>query len=152
MAVAKQIRRGYRADIAFDGENVVPGGALVLVQDGVIVGVEPSSAPAPDGFEVTYLSGTTLLPGLIDTHSHLCGNNQPDALDRLPALSADELDKVVEAALAAQLAAGVTAVRDLGDQQWAVVDRHRNRRHGPTVVASGPPITSPGGHCATMGG
>jgi imidazolonepropionase-like amidohydrolase len=142
----------YRADAAFDGDRVMAGGALVLVHDGMIIGVEPASAAVPDGCPVTYLPGTTLLPGLIDAHSHLCGNDQFDALDRLPGLSADEIDQTVEAALAAQLAAGVTAVRDLGDHRWAVVDRHRDRPTGPTVVAAGPPITSPGGHCAAMGG
>ena len=142
----------YRADVAFDGERVLAGGATVLVRDGVIAGVEPAAAAVPDGCPVTHLPGTTLLPGLIDTHSHLCGNDQPDALDRLPGLSPDQLDQSVEAALARQLAAGVTAVRDLGDSRWAVVDRHRHRPDGPTVVAAGPPITSPGGHCASMGG
>jgi imidazolonepropionase-like amidohydrolase len=148
----RQRQRGYRADLAFDGEKVIPGGALVLIEDGVITGVQPGSAPAPDGWEVTYEAGTTLLPGLIDTHSHLCGNSEFDALDRLPGLRPAELDAAIEAALAAQLAAGVTAVRDLGDRQWAVVDRHRHRATGPTIVASGPPITSVGGHCAAMGG
>jgi imidazolonepropionase-like amidohydrolase len=142
----------YRAELAFDGERIMAGGALVFVRDGVIAGVEPASAAVPDGCPVTHLPGTTLLPGLIDTHSHLCGNNRGDALDRLPGLSIDELDRTVEAALATQLAAGVTAVRDLGDQEWHVVDRHRNGPQGPTVVAAGPPITSPGGHCASMGG
>jgi imidazolonepropionase-like amidohydrolase len=112
----------YRADAAFDGDRVMARGALVLVNDGMIIGVEPASAAVPDGCPVTYLPGTTLLPGLIDAHSHLCGNDQFDALDRLPDLSADE------------------------------VDRHRDRPTGPTVIAAGPPITSPGGHCATMGG
>jgi imidazolonepropionase-like amidohydrolase len=143
---------GYRADIAFDGEKQIPGGALVVVGNGVIIGVEPGCALAPDGCKVTYEPGTAVLPGLIDTHSHLCGNNEPDALDRLPGLSPDQLDAAIEAALTAQLAAGVTTVRDLGDKQWAVVDRHRERPDGPTVVASGPPITSAGGHCAIMGG
>jgi imidazolonepropionase-like amidohydrolase len=142
----------YRADVAFDGEAALPGGALVLVRDGVIVAVQPGSAPAPDGWPVTYLPGTTLLPGLIDTHSHLCGNSLPGALDRLPGLGAAELDETVAASLAAQLAGGVTTVRDLGDHGWAVVDRHRGRPDGPVVVASGPPITSAGGHCASMGG
>ena len=59
--------RGYRADIAFDGERALPGGALVLVEDGVIVAVEPGSAAAPDGCPVTHLPGAALLPGLIDT-------------------------------------------------------------------------------------
>ena len=142
----------YRAEIAFDGEQVMAGGALVLVRDGVIIGVEPASVAVPDGCAVTHLPGATVLPGLIDSHSHLCGNDQPDALDRLPGLSADEIDQTIEAALAAQLAAGVTGVRDLGDHGWAVVDRHRDRPAGPAVVAAGPPITSPGGPCATLGG
>ena len=145
-------RHGSQADLAFDGEKAIPGGALVLVEDGVITGVVPGSALAPDGCEVTYLPGATVLPGLIDTHSHLCGNSDFSALDRLPGLSPGGLDEAIEAALATQLASGVTAVRDLGDQQWAVVDRHRHRPSGPTVVASGPPITSAGGPCFAMGG
>jgi imidazolonepropionase-like amidohydrolase len=146
------MKQAYRADVAFDGEQAIPSGALVLVRDGVIVGVEPGSAPSPAEYTVSYRPGTTLLPGLIDTHTHLCGNNQLDALDRLPGLTAAELDETIVAAMARQLARGITAVRDLGDQAWAVVDRHRKAPDGPTVVASGPPITSPGGHCAQMGG
>jgi imidazolonepropionase-like amidohydrolase len=144
-------RVALRADTAFDGERVLPDGAMVLVDDGVIVGVEPASVPAPDGYEVRYRPGTTLLPGFIDAHSHLCGNGALDALDRLPGLDPGALDAAVDAALAAQLAAGVTAVRDLGDQAWAVVER-RGRGSGLTVLASGPPITSVDGHCAAMGG
>ena len=55
-------RHGYRADLAFDGEKTIPGGALVLVEDGVITAVEPGSAPAPDGWEVTYLPGAPCFP------------------------------------------------------------------------------------------
>lgn len=141
--------RGYRADRAFDGERVVHGGALVLVEDGKIVGVEPGDAAVD--CPVTHLPGTTLLPGLIDTHVHLCADSQPFALDRIPEMSADELDAVVEKSLRDQLMAGVTAVRDLGDHHFAVVDRHRDG-DGPTIVAAGPPITSAEGHCWSMGG
>jgi imidazolonepropionase-like amidohydrolase len=141
---------GYRADRAFDGERVLPGGALVLVDDGRIVAVGPARSPAPADVPVTALPGTTLLPGLVDTHVHLCGDGGPRALDQLPELTTAEVDRIVAAALQRQLAAGVTTVRDLGDPGWAVVDRAP--RSGPTVVAAGPPITSPGGHCWSMGG
>jgi imidazolonepropionase-like amidohydrolase len=146
------VRRAFRADTAFDGERVLPGGVLVLVEDGRFAAVAPAGTPPPPGWELVYEPGTTLLPGLIDAHTHLCGNSAPDALDRLPHLSDAELDTTVDEALAINLAAGVTALRDLGDQNWAVVDRHRDRPGRPAVVASGPPITVPGGHCATMGG
>lgn len=143
-----------RADRAFDGERELPGGALVLLDGGRIVAVLPGAAPAPDGVPVTHLPGTTLLPGLVDAHVHLCGDGGPDALTRVPAQTAAEREDVVATALRAHLAAGVTTVRDLGDHHWAVLGRAgRGPRAGePRVVASGPPLTSPGGHCSSMGG
>jgi imidazolonepropionase-like amidohydrolase len=144
--------RGYRADRAFDGARALPEGALVLVEGREIVGVEPASAPAPAGCEVTDLPGATLLPGLIDTHVHLCGDSGPRALDQVPELSAEELERVIATAEQQHLRAGVTAVRDLGDHRWAVLDRIAADGGGPTVVGAGPPITSPGGHCWSMGG
>ncbi|WP_029432419.1 amidohydrolase family protein [Blastococcus sp. URHD0036] len=144
--------RGYRADHAFDGDRVLPGGVLVLVEDDRIVGVDPASAAAPAGVEVRYVPGTTLLPGLVDTHVHLCADAGSRALDTIAGRSAEALDAGIEEALRRQLAAGVTGVRDLGDHSFAVLDRHRDPAGGPTVVGSGPPITSPGGHCWSMGG
>ncbi|MDQ3735074.1 MAG: amidohydrolase family protein [Actinomycetota bacterium] len=145
----------YRADAAFDGERFLSDGVLVIVDGSRITAVAPGSASAPSDCEVTYLPGTTLLPGLIDTHVHLCGDDSPQALDQFFELSADDLEGIITAALQAQLAAGVTAVRDLGDYQWAVVDRGRALDDGriePTVVASGPPVTIENGHCWSMGG
>ncbi len=141
---------GYRAERAFDGERVLAGGALVLVEDGRIAAVQPAATAAPDGVPVTALPGTTLLPGLVDVHVHLCGDNGPRALDQLPELTAGQVDRIVASSLQQQLAAGVTTVRDLGDLDWAVVERAP--RTGPTVVAAGPPLTSPGGHCWWLGG
>jgi imidazolonepropionase-like amidohydrolase len=143
---------GYRAPRAFDGERFLPGGALLLVEAGSIVAVEPASAPAPDGCPVTDLRDATLLPGLVDTHVHLCADSGLRALDQVPELSPDELDAVISTAEVQHLRAGVTTVRDLGDHHWTVLDRARAGRTGPTVVAAGPPITSPGGHCWSMGG
>jgi imidazolonepropionase-like amidohydrolase len=144
--------RGYRAPRAFDGERFLDGGALVLVEDGVIAGVEPATAAAPEGCPVSDVPGGTLLPGMVDTHVHLCGDGGPRALDQLPELGPAALDAVVTAAEQACLRAGVTAVRDLGDHRWTVLERAGREGIRPTVVAAGPPITSPGGHCWSMGG
>jgi hypothetical protein len=69
-----------------------------------------------------------------------------------PKLGDIEIDAIVATSLAAQLASGVTAVRDLGDARWNVVDRHRAHPQGPTVGRSGPPITCVNGHCAGPSG
>lgn len=142
----------FRVDKAFDGDRVLPDGALVLVRDELIVGVESGSAAAPSDCEVIHLQDATLLPGLIDTHVHLCGDSSPSALDKLPGLDPDQLAAIIDASLTSQLAAGVTAVRDLGDMQWAVVERRETPAGRPWIVASGPPITNVDGHCSNMGG
>ncbi len=144
--------RAYRADTAFDGEAVVPGGALVLVEGDRIVGVERGSAATPADCEVVHMPNATLLPGLVDAHVHLCADGGRQALDQLPELSPHDIDQIINRSLRQQLTAGVTAVRDLGDHEWAVVERSRTADGRPTVVAAGPPITSIRGHCSSMGG
>src|SRR4051795_8714735 len=144
------MRHAYRAEHAFDGDRVLPSGALVLVEDTTIAGVEPATAPVPEGWELHDLPGTTLLPGLIETHTHLCGDSGPRALDQLGELDDDAIGAIVVGSLRAELAAGVTTVRDLGDSRWLVVDG--DYPDGPRLVASGPPITSVRGHCSNMGG
>lgn len=143
----------------FDGERYSGGGVVVVVDGPRIVSVGPAGT-TPAGCELIRFDGCTVLPGLIDAHVHLCCDSGPGALDRIPSFTAAELDAVIENSLRMQLASGVTTVRDLGDRDWAVVDwraRHADAAQPatqvlPTIVASGPPITIPDGHCWNMGG
>ncbi|MFI0483484.1 amidohydrolase family protein [Actinomadura sp. 9N215] len=135
----------------FDGERSLDAPALVLVENGRIAGVEQGT-DAPDGWPTRRYNGTAL-PGLIDAHVHLCADGGPGALDRVAEFTQEALHDTIEASLRLHLAAGVTTVRDLGDYQDAVLEwRSRDRPRLPTVVASGTPITSAGGHCASLGG
>ena len=60
------------------GEPVEPG--TVVVRDGTIVAVGPSDrVRIPRGAEVRDLTGRVLMPGLVDTHSHLGGVSGGDA-------------------------------------------------------------------------
>jgi imidazolonepropionase-like amidohydrolase len=153
--VARQV---IRAPHAFDGERARPGGASVFVEDGLIAGVEPADAPVPEGWRLVDVPDATLLPGLFDMHSHLGCDSHDGALDRMASDDDARLDEVIDDSLRRQLAAGVTTVRDLGDRNWSVVRRRDLARTAedptpaPTIVASGPPITTPDGHCAFMGG
>ena len=51
----------------------------------------------------------------------------------------------------AALRGGVTTVRDLGDRGYLSLGL-RGQAGLPTIVAAGPPITTPGGHCHYLGG
>jgi imidazolonepropionase-like amidohydrolase len=145
-----------RANHAFDGEDFRPGGATVLLQNGRIVGVEPAAYQPPSDCELVDYGNATVLPGLIDTHVHLVGNSEVMALERAARYSPEQIDEVVSESLRRHLAAGVTTVRDLGDRRFSVVqwrDAQRQVDDGlPWIVASGPPITTPGGHCGYLGG
>ncbi|MFG1915223.1 amidohydrolase family protein [Micromonospora sp. NPDC048898] len=135
-------KHAVRAARMFDGERLVDGGVLILLDDERIADVRRGWAEAP----VREEPDGTVLSGLVDAHVHLCADAGPDALGRLAERSETDLDAVVEASLRTHLAAGVTTVRDLGDWRGAVL-RWREwavRNDLPTVVGSGAPITSVG--------
>ena len=144
-----------RAERAFDGERLVRGGVVVLLDEGRIVAVGRDATVVPADVHIAGFPDATVLPGLVDAHVHLCGDGRPGALDRLPEYDDDGLAEVIRSSLTGQLAAGVTSVRDLGDRRAAVLDWRRRaitltgpEAAAPTIVASGPPITSRNGHCA----
>ena len=71
-----------RARHAFDGEQVRPGGAVVLVESGRILGVEPIGFTPPDGCEV--------IVGVDDLAP--VGRSEADGLDADDATPLDEHD------------------------------------------------------------
>lgn len=144
-------RVAHLAPLAFDGERFWPDGATVLTEDGSILAVHPGQAAVPGGFQVRRHEHGTLLPGLIDSHVHLIADGRDGALARDGDRTPEEREQVVRESLLAHARAGVTTVRDLGDNRWSVLGRVSSPDE-PTVVASGPPITTPGGHCSAMGG
>jgi len=142
----------WRAPVAFDGERFVDGGATVLVEGGTILGVEPFGYDVPAGCTVTAYAGT-LLPGLVDCHVHLVSTGLPGSLEAAGGLDDDQLDATIRASLATQAAAGVTTVRDLGDTRFRTLAHRDAAAPGlPRVLASGPPLTVPEGHCFYLGG
>ena len=138
-----------RAAQAFDGERF-RSGATVLTEGDRIVGVETSRVDLPAGVPVAEYAGT-ILPGLIDCHTHLVADASFGGLERAGSMSDDEVDEVILTSLRAHAAAGVTTVRDLGDVGYRTL-RFRGLTGLPHVVASGPPLTTLDGHCHFLGG
>lgn len=142
-----------RAAGLFDGSGWVDDPVVVI--DGTqIVSIERASQfQGGEHADVFDLSDTTLLPGLIDTHVHLCFDASRDVVGAL----AERDDAAVLAAAAdaarAAVAGGVTTVRDLGDLGYlSLALRDRHDAGLPTIVTAGPPVTSVGGHCHYLGG
>ncbi len=141
----------WRAPRAFDGSRFLPGGATVLIDGARIVGVERGDFTVPGECEVTSYDGT-LLPGLVDAHVHLVSDGRPGSLERAGSMTLEEIDVEIDKSLAAQAAGGVTTVRDLGDRGYRTLGTRDRRAPGqPRIVAAGPPITSPDGHCHFLG-
>ncbi len=95
-------------------------------------------------------------PGLIDSHLHLCFDAQAEnPVEQLKGQSDVELLPLMREQARCAARRGVTTVRDLGDRSYlALVLREEGLRDRslPYVIASGPPLTSVGGHCHFLGG
>ena len=107
-----------RPAAVFDGEQRRDGWHVLVAGDRIVAAGPPSAVGAPAGARAIELPGATLLPGLIDLHTHLL--LMP--YDRRPwadqVLRDPESLRVARAVVAAQrtLAAGFTTLRDLGTE------------------------------------
>ncbi|HMD33163.1 MAG TPA: amidohydrolase family protein [Candidatus Acidoferrales bacterium] len=117
-AVAAQApkRVAIRAGRLIDGKSDQPvANALILIEDGKIVSVTPGGSP-PAGVEVIDLGRATVLPGFIDTHTHILLQGDVTAADYDDQLLKQSIPyRAILAARNAHIALshGFTSMRDL---------------------------------------
>ena len=133
-----------------DADGAPSGPATITVTDGRIVSIVDGFAPTPEGAEMVHLPDHTVLPGLIDLHTHLSGD--PSGEFWRAATTPPEWNVLVAAKNARLTAkAGFTTVRDLGSRTDQVAQMLRRATAegmlpGPRVVTSGRTIAIVGGH------
>jgi imidazolonepropionase-like amidohydrolase len=107
----------------FDGTAMHQGWEVVVTGDR-IVAAGPSDQTHPPGARVLALSGMTLLPGLIEGHSHLLLHPYDETPWNDQVLFEPQALRVARATVAARttLLAGITTERDLGTEGAGYAD------------------------------
>ena len=140
-----------RAARLYDGTRMhAPG--LVVLKGTQIVSLNAGDAPA--GATVLDFGDATILPGLIDAHTHVAAEAVTSSF--LMAGRRGAADSVAEAALnstrnaAEMLANGFTTIRDVGGGNGIDLAMRnaiaRGTIAGPRMLASGPALSITGGH------
>ena len=128
-------RTAIRAGQLIDGKSDKPiENALIVIEDDKIVSVAAGGS-APDGVELIDLSKATVLPGFIDTHTHVLLQGDITAEEYDSQLLKESIPyRAILAARNAQIALshGFTAIRDLETEgaMYADVDVKRAIANG----------------------
>ena len=136
-----------RAGRLIDGRGGPPvTNVVILVAQDRITAVGPS-VPIPPGAKVVDLSRATVLPGMIDCHTHITSG---------PGAAGELRRTFVDAAILAPgyaratLLGGFTTIRDLGAAQFVDIALrnaiNRGDIPGPRIQAATMPISATGGH------
>ncbi|HSG49339.1 MAG TPA: amidohydrolase family protein [Longimicrobiales bacterium] len=143
-----------RPDRVFDGEALHSGWVVLVEGDRIAAAGPAASVTTPRGARVVELPGATLVPGLIEGHSHLLLHpyNETPWNDQVLLESLGERVARGVAHARATLEAGVTTTRDLGAEGAGYGDvglRDAIRKGvvpGPRMIVAGPAIVATGSY------
>lgn len=134
-----------RAGTLLDGRGHTTSNATILVENGRIARIGPPDLPVPPGAAVLDLTRLTVIPGLIDAHTHMT-YYWDQASGTLPwaqaaTRAASETVYLAEENARKTLETGVTTVRDLGASDYSDIAMRnlidRGAMVGPRMLVSG---------------
>ncbi len=142
-------------DAIFNGvsEELITGKA-VLVSNGRITGIIDAEAAERTGAKIIDLQGQTLMPGLIDLHSHVLLHPYDETSWNDQVLKESWAERALRAGnhLNSTLRAGFTTLRDLGSEGAGYVDvgvrqaLEKGVITGPRLIVAGKAIVATGSY------
>src|SRR5277367_5883234 len=142
------VRAGHLLDVKTG--KILDGQTIVVTGDTISSVAASSAVPTQPGDTVLDLGDMTVMPGLIDVHTHLTSNTDFDPYHEVTSTDAKEaINGVVNARTT--LMAGFTSVRNVGAGGYTDVDLrdaiNAGQVPGPHMAVSGPALGITGGHC-----
>ena len=142
------IRAGHVVDVHTGNE---PADQTIVVTGDRITAIAPTaSTPKQPGDTEIDLRSLTVLPGLIDVHTHLTMDTNFDPYHEL-STSVAKSALIGARNAKVTLEAGFTTVRNVGAEGYADVDLrdaiNEGLIEGPHMQVSGPALGITGGHC-----
>jgi imidazolonepropionase-like amidohydrolase len=151
---AQQTRYLLIPDRVFDGEQIREGWAVLVEGDRIVAAAPVAQIKSENNHSVQRLEGCTLLPGLIEGHSHLLLHpyNETEWDDQI--LKESDALRVARATVHARktLLAGFTTVRDLGTEGAGYSDVGLKQAieqgiiPGPRMIVAGRAIVATGSY------
>ena len=148
-------RTAIRAARLIDGNGGAPVRDAVVIVEGERIVAAGANLAIPPGATVIDLGGATLLPGLIDCHTHITGGDPRDYYEGL--FRRSPIDAAIEAHVYARrtLEAGFTTIRDVGAGEFVDVALRKaidaGVVDGPRMQAASLAIGATGGHADLTG-
>tara|TARA_R110002020_G_scaffold91560_1_gene222253 strand:+ start:103072 stop:104463 length:1392 start_codon:yes stop_codon:yes gene_type:complete len=143
-----------RPENVFDGETLHPSW-VVVTKDNKIHYVGPEKGvPSPKPQQEVQLPGATLMPGLIEGHSHLLLHPYNETSWNDQVLKESPVERAIRGSVHASrsLLAGITTMRDLGSEGAGYSDVYlkgtieQGLVNGPRLLVAGPAIVATGAY------
>ncbi len=150
-----KIRVAVKAARLIDGKGRVPLANPVVLIEGDRITAVGSKLTIPGGTRIIDLGSATLLPGLIDCHTHMSSGDPGNYYERI--FRDSPIDVAVAAHVYARrtLQAGFTTVREVGAGEFVDVALRKaiegGMVEGPRMQVATLPIGATGGHADLNG-
>jgi imidazolonepropionase-like amidohydrolase len=138
----------------FDGESVHEGWVVMVEENKITYAGAPAGLQEITGASKIALPGMTLMPGIIEGHSHLLLHPYNETSWNDQVLKESPAERAIRGAVHAKksLMAGITTMRDLGAEGAGYTDVYLKKTidegiiPGPRLLVAGPAIVATGAY------